>query len=110
MINNLFVTYSYPLFVGGVLADSHLFLAAQALFLVWNSVNDPLFGWLSDHTQEQATTHGKKEHSSSKRLKHIKYAGYLLGGAFLFAWSAKRERAARGDISRSLLSSRSDVS
>lgn len=28
--------------------SSEMFYFGQAIFLVWNSVNDPIIGWLSD--------------------------------------------------------------
>jgi Na+/melibiose symporter-like transporter len=86
LVNNVWVTYNYAHFVGGILADSYLFILVQAIFLVWNSVNDPLFGWLSDHTDIGAIVGQSKAHPCLRRIQHIRYAGYLLGAAFLFAW------------------------
>ena len=45
LLNNIWVTYVYVFFISGPLRDSALFLLVQAVFLLWNSVNDPLFGW-----------------------------------------------------------------
>lgn len=43
---------------------------------------------LSDHTAvlRIGGGHGKALHPSLRRVRHIRLAGYLLGGAFLFAW------------------------
>lgn len=85
------VTYNYPFFVGGPLRDSSLFIWVQVVFLLWNSVNDPLFGWISDHTPLGGGS-GRKAgaavpiHPSLRRIRHIRLGGYLLGAAFLFAW------------------------
>jgi len=89
LLNNIWVTYSYPFFVGGVLRESSLFIVVQLLYLVWNCTNDPLFGWMSDKTSVQGTdgsSDGAQAHPCRRRLKHMRAAGYLLGAAFLFAW------------------------
>jgi hypothetical protein len=101
LLNSIWVTYTYPFFVGGPLRDSKLFLLAQSVFLLWNCVNDPLFGWLSDHTPlplkhklqspdgTQTTASAAvvvAAHPCLRRVRHIRRAGYLLGAAFLFAW------------------------
>eukprot|EP00004_Rigifila_ramosa_P010454 TRINITY_DN2230_c0_g1_i4.p1 TRINITY_DN2230_c0_g1~~TRINITY_DN2230_c0_g1_i4.p1 ORF type:complete len:485 (-),score=101.12 TRINITY_DN2230_c0_g1_i4:8-1372(-) len=54
------------------------FYASQGLFLVWNSVNDPLFGWWSDTAR---TTRG-----SQRRVWAILYGGPALAAAFLMPW------------------------
>lgn len=46
-LNNLFVTYYLQLYCDQVEGGSFYF--AHLVFMVWNSLNDPLFGWLSDN-------------------------------------------------------------
>jgi Na+/melibiose symporter-like transporter len=46
--------------------------------MFWNAINDPLFGWLSD-------TIGKGR-GPGKRLPYIRYGGWSLAAAFIFAW------------------------
>jgi hypothetical protein len=73
---------------GGVLSDSHLFLVVQLIYLLWNSVNDPLFGWWSDRTRVTSSSSSSSltAHPCLRRLGHIRRGGYALGAAFLFAW------------------------
>lgn len=74
LLNNIWVTYVYVFFISGPLRDSALFLLVQAVFLLWNSVNDPLFGWSAKGQRRRERTHiwsegrvggGEMQHSSS---------------------------------------------
>ena len=44
----IFNLYYVELFLGVYGVTPGWFHAAQAVYLVWNAVNDPLFGWLQD--------------------------------------------------------------
>jgi hypothetical protein len=44
LLNNIWVTYNYPFFISGPLASGSWFVVVQMIFLVWNSINDPIFG------------------------------------------------------------------
>ncbi len=57
LLNNIWVTYNYPFFIGGPLASGSWFVVVQMLFLVWNSINDPIFGWLSDASVKSTPRH-----------------------------------------------------
>lgn len=57
LLNNIWVTYVYVFFISGPLRDSALFLLVQAVFLLWNSVNDPLFGWSVEGQRWQGSVH-----------------------------------------------------
>lgn len=46
--NSLLISYHKTLFVDFMLFYCFLSLFLQTVFLIWNSLNDPLFGWLSD--------------------------------------------------------------
>ena len=45
------------------------FYVGQIIFMIWNSVNDPLFGWMSDRMQ----TFSFRKNS---RLGAIRYGGW----------------------------------
>jgi Na+/melibiose symporter-like transporter len=65
--------------------DRHSFWLGETLFMAWNSVNDPLFAWLSDRaylkisSQDQASI-------CIHRSKQLKYFGPLLALAFMLVW------------------------
>ena len=80
LLNNIWVTYVYVFFISGPLRDSALFLLVQAVFLLWNSVNDPLFGW---SVEGQETRGGKERHSHQSESR-------VVGGWKLQHWSSRR--------------------
>lgn len=49
MLSTLFYTYYIPLFLKSWGLTYGWFYAGQTLFMVWNAVNDPLFGWIQDN-------------------------------------------------------------
>ena len=55
------------------------FYIGQIVFMIWNSVNDPLFGWLSD---KFSTFSFRK----NNRLGAIRYGGWLWVLSFLYVW------------------------
>lgn len=64
----------------GSTLDSRLrrFYAGQTIFALWNAVNDPLFGWMSD------TASGRT--GASRRLRNIALGGPLWAVAFALVW------------------------
>lgn len=46
------------------------------LFAIWNAVNDPLFGYISDRTRSRL----------GRRVPYIRYGAPLLGLAFVLSW------------------------
>jgi hypothetical protein len=50
-INNVFVTYSLDFFRNVSHVSPMFFYCGQLVYLVFNSLNDPIFGWLSDNTR-----------------------------------------------------------
>ena len=48
IIHNVFLLYHVETFVSIYKIDKFSFWAGEIIFLIWNSCNDPLFGWLSD--------------------------------------------------------------
>ena len=78
-LNNLFVTYYLELFMYVAKIEPRWFYVGQIIFMIWNSVNDPLFGWMSDRMQ----TFSFRKNS---RLGAIRYGGWLWVLSFLYVW------------------------
>ena len=110
-MNNLFVTYYLELFMDLVAVPSDWFYIGQTIFMAWNAVNDPLFGFASDYgfsvrkiaravaSQFWCVPAGKEPPLSSppksakryravqrKRLDIIMYGGIAWTVAFLYVW------------------------
>lgn len=77
IINNIWVTYNYPFFLK-TLGTGPWFVGAQIVFGLWNTLNDPLFGWFSDQTDKGSAV--------SRRIPFIWKGGALLSVAFAIAW------------------------
>ena len=48
ILHNVFLLYHVETFVSIYRIDKASFWIGETLFLLWNSLNDPLFGWMSD--------------------------------------------------------------
>ncbi|XP_042313564.1 transmembrane protein 180 isoform X2 [Sceloporus undulatus] len=48
ILHNVFLLYYVDTFVSVYKIDKLSFWIGETVFLIWNSLNDPLFGWLSD--------------------------------------------------------------
>lgn len=48
ILHNIFILYHFDMFISVYRIDKTSFWIGEAIFLVWNSINDPLFGWLGD--------------------------------------------------------------
>lgn len=48
ILHNIFLLYHVDMFVSVYKIDKFSFWIGETIFLVWNSLNDPLFGWFSD--------------------------------------------------------------
>ena len=46
------------------------------LFGIWNAVNDPLFGYISDRTKSKL----------GRRIPYIRYGAILIAGVFILSW------------------------
>ena len=46
------------------------------LFGIWNAVNDPLFGYISDRTKSKL----------GRRIPYIRYGSVLIAGVFILSW------------------------
>ncbi|TRY90716.1 hypothetical protein DNTS_028983 [Danionella cerebrum] len=78
ILHNVFLLYYVDTFVSTV-------------FLIWNSLNDPLFGWLSDHAFLSSPQSGSQITSPEvvlKRLQALSRSGPLFALSFLGFWVA----------------------
>lgn len=48
ILHNVFLLYYVDTFVSVYKISKAAFWVGETVFLLWNSLNDPLFGWLSD--------------------------------------------------------------
>lgn len=89
-LNNIFVTYYVELFCYIMDMQSSWFFVGQLIFMIWNTINDPLFGWLSDSfVGRDAGDAGVGESSFAvmmKRAESIRWGGLLWAIAFSIVW------------------------
>ncbi|XP_026180882.1 transmembrane protein 180-like [Mastacembelus armatus] len=77
MINNIFGFYYVKLFLNKYKISEGAFHKSQVVYMVWNAVNDPLFGYLQDNSKVPCW---------SQRRLSILYGAPLYSLAFLLAW------------------------
>ncbi|KAK5616206.1 hypothetical protein CRENBAI_015680 [Crenichthys baileyi] len=77
MINNIFSFYYVKLFLNKYNIAEGAFHQSQVVYMVWNAVNDPLFGYLQDNSRVPCC---------SQRRLSILYGAPLYSLAFLIAW------------------------
>ncbi|XP_068435513.1 transmembrane protein 180-like [Clinocottus analis] len=77
MINSIFSFYYVKLFLNKYKISEGAFHQSQVVFMVWNAINDPLFGYLQDNSRVPCC---------SQRRLSILYGAPLYSLAFLLAW------------------------
>ncbi|XP_043945558.1 transmembrane protein 180-like isoform X1 [Protopterus annectens] len=77
MMNHIFVFYYVKLFLNRYKISEASFHQAQVLYMIWNAINDPLFGYIQDNS--------KLRWCSIRRLS-ILYGAPLYAVAFLLPW------------------------
>ncbi|XP_051243504.1 transmembrane protein 180-like [Dicentrarchus labrax] len=77
MINNIFSFYYVKLFINKYKVSEGAFHQSQVVYMVWNAVNDPLFGYLQDNSRVPCC---------SQRRLSILYGAPLYSLTFLLAW------------------------
>lgn len=77
MINNIFGFYYVKLFLNNYKISEAAFHQSQVVYMVWNAVNDPLFGYLQDNSRVRCC---------SQRRLSILYGAPLYSLCFLIAW------------------------
>jgi len=89
ILHNLFLLYHVDMFVSVYKIDKLSFWIGETIFLIWNSCNDPLFGWISDHRYLSAAVPSADSLTViCSRLRALKINGPLFGLSFLTFWFA----------------------
>uniref|UniRef100_A0AAZ3RH75 Transmembrane protein 180 n=1 Tax=Oncorhynchus tshawytscha TaxID=74940 RepID=A0AAZ3RH75_ONCTS len=91
MMNSIFSFYYVKLFLNKYKISEGAFHQSQVVYMVWNAVNDPLFGYLQDNSRVPCC---------SQRRLSILYGAPFYAIAFLLAWFPWREYARRLDERR----------
>lgn len=84
MLHNIFLLYHIDVFVSIYKIDKLSFWVGETIFLVWNSCNDPLFGWISD--KKYLTQSVSSDKVVLQRLRALKWNGPLFAASFLAFW------------------------
>jgi len=79
-LNNIFATYYIELFCYVLDISGWWFFMAQMIFMIWNTLNDPLFGWISDNLASA------KKDPLQQRTNAIRYGGTIWAVAFVTVW------------------------
>ncbi|XP_051488545.1 transmembrane protein 180-like isoform X2 [Apus apus] len=77
MMNSIFNFYYVKLFLNRYKISEVAFHQAQVVFMIWNAINDPLFGYIQDNS---------KFTCCSRRQFSILYGAPLYALAFLLPW------------------------
>ncbi|KAM8798640.1 transmembrane protein 180-like [Eudromia elegans] len=77
MMNSIFNFYYVKLFLNQYRISETAFHQAQVIFMIWNAINDPLFGYIQDNS---------KFACCSRRQFSILYGAPLYALAFLLPW------------------------
>uniref|UniRef100_A0A8C5W7G8 Transmembrane protein 180 n=1 Tax=Leptobrachium leishanense TaxID=445787 RepID=A0A8C5W7G8_9ANUR len=77
MMNNIFNFYYVKLFLNQYKISEGAFNQAQVVFMIWNAINDPLFGYIQDNSRVPWC---------SKRRFAILYGAPFYALAFLLPW------------------------
>ncbi|NXO67299.1 MF13A protein, partial [Phainopepla nitens] len=91
ILHNVFLLYYVDTFVSVYKIDKLSFWIGETVFLIWNSLNDPLFGWLSDRvflSTQQAGAEISSPEVVLKRLRALSHNGPLFAVSFLAFWVA----------------------
>ncbi|XP_078269507.1 transmembrane protein 180 [Rhinoraja longicauda] len=91
ILHNVFLLYYVETFVSVYKIDKLSFWIGETIFLLWNSLNDPLFGWLSDRSFLSTQQSGAAISSPEvvlKRLEALMRNGPLFALSFLSFWVA----------------------
>ncbi|XP_026545094.1 transmembrane protein 180-like isoform X2 [Notechis scutatus] len=77
MMNSIFNFYYVKLFLNKYKISESAFNQGQVVFMIWNAINDPLFGYFQDNSQVPCC---------SRRQFSILYGAPLYALAFLLPW------------------------
>ncbi|KAM4703621.1 transmembrane protein 180 [Rhinophrynus dorsalis] len=91
VLHNVFLLYYVDTFVSVYKIDKLSFWIGETIFLIWNSLNDPLFGWISDRVflnTKRSSVDITSPEVVLKRLKALSRNGPLFALSFLAFWVA----------------------
>ncbi|XP_016872150.1 transmembrane protein 180 isoform X3 [Homo sapiens] len=90
ILHNVFLLYYVDTFVSVYKINKMAFWVGETVFLLWNSLNDPLFGWLSDRQFLSSQPRSGAGLSSRAvvlaRVQALGWHGPLLALSFLAFW------------------------
>ncbi|XP_069850671.1 transmembrane protein 180 isoform X2 [Dipodomys merriami] len=90
ILHNVFLLYYVDTFVSVYKINKTAFWVGETVFLLWNSLNDPLFGWLSDRqflsSQPRSGTGPSSRAVVLARVRALGWHGPLLALSFLAFW------------------------
>ncbi|KAL3315872.1 hypothetical protein Ciccas_005485 [Cichlidogyrus casuarinus] len=84
LLHDIFIVYHVDAFLNGFAISPLSFTVSEIVFLIWNTLNDPLFGYLSD--REILTRSMSLVGIVHKRCKLIIYSSMLFCVSFAFIW------------------------
>lgn len=85
ILHNVFLLYHVDMFVTVYKIDKTSFWIGETVFLIWNSFNDPLFGWLSD-SKYLSNSVSTTQDIVMQRLNKLSINGPLFTLTFLMFW------------------------
>ncbi|XP_023675967.2 transmembrane protein 180 [Paramormyrops kingsleyae] len=91
ILHNVFLLYYVETFVSIYKIDKISFWVGETVFLIWNSLNDPLFGWFSDRSflgSQESGTQLTSPEVVLKRVQALSWSGPLFALSFLAFWVA----------------------
>ncbi|XP_066457024.1 transmembrane protein 180 [Eleutherodactylus coqui] len=89
VLHNVFLLYYVDTFVSVYKIDKMSFWIGETVFLIWNSLNDPLFGWFSDRiflNTKESNVDISTPDVVLKRLNALSRNGPLFALSFLAFW------------------------
>lgn len=88
LLHNVFLLYHVQAFIEIYHIDKTAFWLCELAFLVWNSFNDPLFGWLSDARLLRAAGRAPSSLVTTlvRRTELLMWAGPGLSLTFMLFW------------------------
>ncbi|XP_023244064.1 transmembrane protein 180-like isoform X1 [Centruroides sculpturatus] len=86
ILHNIFLLYHVETFVSIYKIDQQTFWIGETIFLLWNSLNDPLFGWISDKHFLTKKVSNSGTAIVIHRITALGKTGPLFSMAFLLFW------------------------
>lgn len=84
ILQNIYLLYHVDVYLSVYKIDKFSFWFGEIIFLIWNSCNDPLFGWLSD--KQYLRCQINQNQIINNRLTSLQYNGPMLAIVFMLFW------------------------